>query len=225
MLRYFDLDQSGGGSDWEPDIAILKARPLVWQKDGVSVWSWLPWRWVCRRPWSRHPAWVEEVGLEISQVSPRRKSGAEMPLARETSFWARVLEGEQAGGGGEAEGFWVTGGDWREGRKESKREKRKMRGTKKGKGEESNVVINLCISISVPCSNICFICHLSFIHTSSHYLLPTVISPPQPTCIAAVVRVYISTARPQSTPLTSLVSLQTFLPLHVLSKSVMLKLS
>lgn len=58
-----------------------------------------------RRPRSGHPARVEEIGLEAPQVGTRRESGAETPLFRgEAWICARVLEGEQAGSGGEAEG-------------------------------------------------------------------------------------------------------------------------
>lgn len=58
-----------------------------------------------RQPRSGHPAWVEEVGLEAPQVGSRREGGAEAALSRgEAPICARVLEGEQAGGGGEADG-------------------------------------------------------------------------------------------------------------------------
>lgn len=73
--------------------------------DVVGVLFWSPWMWLHWRPWSGHPAWVEEVGLEAPQVSSRREGGAETPLSgREASIWTRVLKGQQAGGGGEADG-------------------------------------------------------------------------------------------------------------------------
>lgn len=60
---------------------------------------------MCWRPWSSHSAWVEEVGLQAPQVGSWRESGAETPLPRgEALICARVLEGEHAGGRGEAEG-------------------------------------------------------------------------------------------------------------------------
>lgn len=67
--------------------------------------GWLPVRWERWRPWRRHPARVEEVGLVVTQVYYRGKGGAGTPLSRKASLRDGVLEGEQAGGGGEAEGF------------------------------------------------------------------------------------------------------------------------
>lgn len=73
--------------------------------DAASVWFWSPLRRVCRRPRGGHPARVEKVGLTAPQVGSRREGGAEAPLSGgEAAIPASVLEGEQAGGGGETEG-------------------------------------------------------------------------------------------------------------------------
>lgn len=72
--------------------------------------------------------------------------------------------------------------------------------------------------------NIYFISHLSLIHPPRLHPASTSLPPP-PTCMAAVCRLQIGTPGPQSTPLSSLVSSHASLPLHVISQSVVLKLS
>ncbi len=72
--------------------ASTAEKPVL---DAAGVHLRLPLLWVHWRPWGGHPAWVEEVGLEAPQVSSRKENGA---------AWVcnRVLQGEHAGGGGEA---------------------------------------------------------------------------------------------------------------------------
>lgn len=174
---------------------LAQVKNIVWCS---WCWFWSPCLWLHRRPWGGHPAWVEEVGLETPQVCSWRKGGAETSVFRgEASICARFLEGEQAGGGGEAECVWVTVGYRRGGS-----ERGGVRGKRTGQTKKVN--------IGSDCFNL-------FGHLFSS-------PPPSPTCMVAVFWMYISTMRPWSTPLSFLVSFHTSLPLHILSQSIVLNL-
>lgn len=63
-----------------------------------------PWLRGRRRPRGGDPARVEDVGLEAAPVASRWEGGADAPPCRGAAAVGRFLEGEQAGGGGQAAG-------------------------------------------------------------------------------------------------------------------------
>lgn len=68
-------------------------------------WCWfLPWLRVRWKPRDGDPAGVEDVGLEAAQVATRWEAGAVAPPSRGVAALGGLLQGEQAGSGGEAAG-------------------------------------------------------------------------------------------------------------------------
>lgn len=103
MILYHDLQPTGKNHQTVQELLSQTEQIVCF----CCLWlllyfsPWLRGRW---RPRGGDPARVEDVGLEAAPVASRWEGGADAPPSRGAAAIGRFLQGEQAGGGGQAAG-------------------------------------------------------------------------------------------------------------------------